>query len=149
MSLAKGRTAVIHVAKHQLHMAEEAYRALLARAAGVSSSAQLDERGFEAVMAEFERLGFRSVKGRTQMGRREGMATPAQVGKIRALWKSYSGADDDLRLGRWLEKHFHVSHLRFLEGWRAGKAIAILVKMNEHAKAKSASGATGAPPYAA
>ena len=146
MSIVRGRTAVIHVAKHQLHMAEEAYRALLARAAGVSSSAQLDERGFEAVMAEFERLGFRSVKSRTQAGRREGMATPAQLGKIHALWKAYSGSDDDLRLGRWLEKHFHVSHSRFLEGGRAGKCISVLAKMAAYSRAKRTEGkATPAP----
>jgi len=149
MSISNEKKSVIHVAKQKLHMAEEAYRALLARVAGVNSSAQLDEAGFDAVMAEFERLGFRSVKSRTQMGRREGMATPAQVGKIRALWKSYSGSDDDLRLGRWLEKHFHVSHLRFLEGWRAGKAIGVLVKMNEHAKAKPARDVEDTPPHAA
>jgi len=140
MSISKERKAVIHVAKHQLHMGDEDYRALLARAAGVSSSAQLEERGFEAVMAEFERLGFRSMKSRTQAGRREGMATPAQLGKINGLWKDYSGHSDDLRLGRWLEKHFHVSHSRFLEGWRAGKCIAVLEKMNAYARAKRAEG---------
>ncbi len=149
MSISKGKTSVIHVAKAQLHMADEAYRALLARAGGVSSSAQLDEAGFVAVMAEFERLGFRNVKRHAQVSRRAGMATPEQIGKIRALWKSYSGNDDDLRLGRWLEKHFHVSHLRFLEGWRAGKAIAILLKMSEYAKAKSARGEKSTPPRAA
>ena len=57
------------------------------------------------------------------------MANPVQVGKIRALWKAYSGTDDELRLERWLEIHFHVSGLRFLEGWRAGKVIAILYGM--------------------
>ena len=136
MSISKAKKSVIHVAKHQLHMADEDYRALLTRAAGVRSSAELDAQGFEAVMAEFERLGFRSVKSRTQETHRAGMATPAQTGKILALWKAYSGNDDDLRLGRWLEKHFHVSHLRFLEGWRAGKCIAVLEKMAAHARTK-------------
>ncbi len=136
MSISSAKKSVIHVAKHQLHMADEDYRALLQRAAGVNSSAELDESGFEAVMAEFERLGFRSTKGRAPAGHREGMATPAQIGKIQGLWKEYSGSDDDLRLGRWLEKHFHVSHLRFLEGWRAGKCIAVLEKMGAYARAK-------------
>lgn len=142
MSISKERKAVIHVAKHQLRMADEAYRALLARAGGVSSSAQLDEAGFAAVMTEFERLGFRSVRSRTQAGHREGMATPAQLGRIIALWKRYSGNYDDLCLGRWLEKHFHVSHVRFLEGGRAGKCIAVLEKMNAYASAKRGEGKT-------
>jgi hypothetical protein len=126
MTLTNQQKAVIHVAKGQLHMADEDYRAMLMRIAGVTTSNDLDEDGFEKVMAEFERLGFRSVRSRTPASRREGMASPAQIGKIRSLWKAYSGNDDELRLGRWLEKHFHVSSLRFLEDWRAGKVIAIL-----------------------
>lgn len=133
----KSKTAVIHVAKGQLHMAEEDYRALLQRVAGVTSSTKLDVVGFTAVMAEFERLGFRNTKGRAQTAPREGMATAAQIGKIRALWKAFTGVDDDLSLGRWLEKHSHVSHVRFLEHWRAGKAIAILIKMKAHKEAKA------------
>ncbi len=149
MSIGKSKKSVLHVAKAKLHMEDADYRALLQRAAGVTSSTDLDEQGFEAVMAEMERLGFRSTKGRSQAGRREGMATASQVGKIRALWQSYSGNDDDLRLGRWLERHFHVSHVRFLEGWRAGKAIAVLLKMASYAKTKSARGAKDNPPRAA
>lgn len=136
MTISNQQKAVIHVAQGQLHMADEDYRALLLRVACVKSSADLDEPGFDAVMAEFERLGFRTVKTRTQTPRREGMATPAQVGKILGLWKSYSGSDDDLRMGLWLEKHFRVSHLRFLDARRAGKTIAVLEKMAAWARSK-------------
>jgi hypothetical protein len=149
MSISNEKKSVIHVAKQQLHMADEAYRALLARAAGVSSSAQLDEAGFAAVMTEFERLGFRSVRSRTQAGHRAGMASPAQLGRIIALWKRYSGNYDDLRLGRWLEVHFHVSHVRFLEGGRAGKCIAVLEKMAASASAKRAEGKAAPAPKSA
>ena len=139
VNISNDRKAVIHVAKHQLQMPDEDYRALLQRAAGVNSSAELDETGFTAVMAEFERLGFRSKRHRVNLSSRPGMATPAQIAKIRSLWKGYTGHDDDQRLGHWLEKHFHVSHVRFLEDWRAGKALAILKKMNEHPNAKGPS----------
>lgn len=134
------RKALLHVAKARLQMCDADYRELLQRAAGVNSSVDLDGAGFDRVMAEFERLGFRSVKSRTQAGHREGMATPAQLGKINALWKAYTGHSDDLRLGRWLEKHFHVSHSRFLEGGRAGKCIAVLEKMTAYARVKRAEG---------
>ena len=117
-------------------MLDEDYRALLQRAAGVNSSADLDESGFDAVMAEFARLGFHSAKGRSESSVRDGMATPAQIGKIRSLWEAYAGEYDERKLGRWLEKHFGVSHVRFLEGWRAGKAIAVLLKMQRHPNAK-------------
>lgn len=149
MSLPKGKIALIHVARNRLDMDDTGYRALLQRAAGVSSSVELDALGFEAVMVEFERLGFHSAKSRTQASHREGMATPAQIGKIRGLWETYSGNSDDLRLGRWLEGHFHVSHVRFLEGWRAGKCIAVLVKMATSASAKRSEGKAALAPRSA
>lgn len=138
MTISREKLAVVHVAKAQLAMNDEDYRALLQRVASVSSSTALDDASFDRVMAEFERLGFRSVRTRTQATRREGMATPVQIGKIRALWKAYSGHDDELRLGRWLEVHFHTSSVRFLEGLRAGKAIAILEGMAAKAREKRA-----------
>lgn len=128
MAISNRQKSVIHVAKSQLQMADEDYRALLQRAAGVSTSVGLDEGGFERVMAEFERLGFRHAKRRHQV-RREGMATPKQIGRILGLWREFSGNDNELSLGRWLEKHFHLSSVRFVESWRAGKVIAVLEKM--------------------
>lgn len=136
MTISNERKAVIHVARAQLAMSDADYRALLERVAGVASSVDLDNPGFTAVMAEFEKLGFRNTMGRPQPAHRDGMATPAQLGKIKSLWKGYTGEDDDARLSRWLEKKFHVSHVNFLPGWRAGKVIAVLTKMNEHPKAK-------------
>lgn len=138
MPLSNQRKAVIHVAKSQLHMADEDYRAMLARVAGVRSSTELDEAGFVRVMAEFERLGFRELKRPSQAERPEGMATATQIGRMRGLWKEFSTADDDLALGRWLEKHFHTSNVRFLESWRAGKVIAVLEKMAAWARKKRA-----------
>lgn len=133
MSISKEKKALIHVAKAQLHIADADYRAVLMRAAGVASSSNLDDVGFAAVMTEFERLGFRGGRPRTQAA---GMATDAQIGRIKSLWKGYTGEDDELRLGRWLEKTFHVSHVRFLDAGSAGKAVAILTAMQEHPNAK-------------
>jgi phage gp16-like protein len=49
---------LIQVAKHDLEMPDEDYRALLMRIAGVKSSRDLTEEEFDAVMAEFKRMGF-------------------------------------------------------------------------------------------
>ncbi|ACL72736.1 bacteriophage protein [Thioalkalivibrio sulfidiphilus HL-EbGr7] len=57
--ISRGKLAQIHIAKQQLGLDDEAYRALLARAAGVSSSKQLDDRGVTLVLNEFKRLGFK------------------------------------------------------------------------------------------
>ena len=144
MTISKRQIAVVHVAANELQMVDADYRAMLQRVAGVSSSRDLDEAGFEKVMAEFERLGFRrphrrqqGANRREQDVRREGFATPKQLGRMRALWKAYSGNDDELALGQWLEKHFHVSSVRFVRDSSAGKVIAVLDKMAAWRRAKN------------
>jgi hypothetical protein len=55
-----GRLAVIHVAKKQLGLGEEAYRAILS-GAGVSSAKDITTNAqFSAVMGAFAALGFKS-----------------------------------------------------------------------------------------
>lgn len=122
---------LIHLARRRLEMAEADYRALLQRAAGAASSADLDDVGFDAAMREFERLGFKSQRAEVALGPRLGMASPTQLSRIRSLWRRYTGAEDERRLCRWLTVHFHCSHPRFLDAHTASKAIAILMKM-EH-----------------
>lgn len=133
MTLARKQTSIIHVAKAQLGLAEEDYRALLQRAAGVGSSRELDGWGFNAVMAEFERLGFRSGSKRHRPsfgGQRAGMASDAQVYRIRTLWGEFTGGQgDDASLGKWLERQFKVSALRFLPAEKVPKVMAALKAM--------------------
>lgn len=70
--------AKIHVAKKQLALEEESYRAILERATGKSSARDMTEAERGRVLAEFERLGFRARPARA--GR------PAHVRHIYALW---------------------------------------------------------------
>ncbi|WNL39846.1 regulatory protein GemA [Halomonas sp. PAMB 3232] len=56
--ISKGKLAQIHIAKAQLGLGDEEYRAILARTAGVSSAKDLTNRTVGAVMHEFRRLGF-------------------------------------------------------------------------------------------
>ena len=82
MSLAK-----IHIAKAQLGLDDDTYRALLARIAGVRSAKDLNKRQIGAVLAEFERLGFKP-KAPTKPGRAAPKAAPdraAMIGKIEAF----------------------------------------------------------------
>lgn len=131
--IAKQLIALVHVAKARLRMSDEDYRALLSRVAGVESSKQLDEDTFEAVMTEFERLGFdRGQRGSPRSRephRTAEFASAAQLAKLRSLWQTFTGRDDEIALGRWLEKHLRVSHPRFLRAADAGKAIAIVERM--------------------
>ncbi|MCO4053427.1 MAG: regulatory protein GemA [Bosea sp.] len=70
--------ARIHIAKKQLALEEEDYRAILERATGKSSAREMTEAERGRVLAEFERLGFRARPARA--GR------PAHVRHIYALW---------------------------------------------------------------
>ena len=52
--------ALVHIAKKQLGLTEEGYRAILHQLGGVDSSKDLDQVGFELVMQYMVDLGFRS-----------------------------------------------------------------------------------------
>ncbi len=49
------KLAVIHIVKRELHLDDQEYRALLEKAAGVSSARDLDEEGFKRLMRFFAR----------------------------------------------------------------------------------------------
>lgn len=121
--------AQIHIAKKDLGLDDETYRAVLAREAGVESSKDLDREGFAAVMDYFNRCGYRSPYMKETYGRRRGMASPSQVKLIRALWREWSGSDDEAALNRWIERFYHVTTLRFLKPDKAGQAITGLKHM--------------------
>lgn len=59
MSLRSVNLAKIHIAKSQLGLDEDTYRALLARIAGVRSAKDLGPRQVGLVLAEFQRLGWK------------------------------------------------------------------------------------------
>jgi len=137
------KTALIHLAKKNLHMADDDSRARLQRAAGVESSTRLDAAGFAAVMVEFGRLGFESTASheKRQAPYRSGShATYAQRGYIRRLWQDYKGEDDVAGLRRWLQRQFKVSDPRFLDSETTRKAICAL--KNFKPKACSSKGET-------
>ncbi len=130
MSLTQKQASLIHIAKGQLGLTDEDYRAILSSVAGVQSATQLDNRGFDRLMERFAELGFKSTSRRKPIGTRSGMATNAQVAIIRNLWGQFTnGEGDDTTLGKWLEGRFKVSAVRFLTAELAPKAIAALKNM--------------------
>ena len=73
------KLAIIHVAKKELGLDDESYRALLEGAAGVRSAAEIETyRQYAAVLDAFSRAGF-------QKTRRPKVDNP-QLGKCYALW---------------------------------------------------------------
>lgn len=76
-------TAIINIAKGQLGMVEDDYRALLTRVTGVASLRKMSERQKVAVIEELKRLGFRVKSG----GKTLPPSVKPYVRMIHALWK--------------------------------------------------------------
>ena len=129
--LSKKQIAVLHVAKRDLGLDDEDYRAILARYGGCDSAADLDLLGFDHVMRYFTALGFRSTWTKRTFGNRPGMASPAQVELIRKLWQQYHDGEDenDAHLNAWLTKYHKVSALRFVDSEKVGDVITALKAM--------------------
>lgn len=137
MKISVKQIQVIHVAKSKLGLSDDDYRDILRNAAGVASSTDLGEAGFEAVMFRFQQLGFTSTWNQANYGYRPKMATPRQTAMIRKLWGQFTnGQGTEASLGHWLESKFKVSALRFLPSEKASKVIGAL-------KAMAANGAGG------
>ena len=127
--ISKAQKAILHVAKVKLGLDDDLYRQALVRIAGVTSSIELDQPGFEAVMGFFEYCGFRPLgKGAPRYGNRPGMATFAQLELIRELWREVHDTVecDDAALMGWLRKYHKVDSLRFLTLDGARKSITAL-----------------------
>ena len=129
MTISKSQKAILHVAKAKLALDDDTYRQALVRIAGVTSSTDLDQGGFEAVMGFFEYCGFRPLaKDAPRYGDRPGMASFAQLELIRELWREVHRARvcDDAALIGWLSKYFKVDSMRFLTQDAGRKAITAL-----------------------
>lgn len=116
----------IHIAKKDLGLDDETYRALLGRVAGVRSAKDLNPRQIGAVLAEFTRLGWESAPAK-QKGRKAPTAAPDRaklVGKIEALLaeakRSWAYADGmALRM-------FKVERVEWLDPQKLQKMVAAL-----------------------
>ena len=140
MALSRKQTALIHIAKKQLGLTDEHYRAILSALTGCETSKHLDQRDFEAVMQHMASLGFKSDFTKIFFGQRPGMASPRQVALIRDLWGEYTESKvDDASLGKWLARTFKVDSVRFVTHEQAPKAITALKAM----AAKKAAGDQG------
>ncbi|OYU17767.1 MAG: GemA protein [Rhodobacteraceae bacterium PARR1] len=129
MPISNKQKALLHVVKTKLHWSDEIYREVLVRVAGVTSSTELDQDGFNAIMGFAEYSGFKPSAGNTpNYGDRPGFATFAQLSLIRELWREVNGDRlcDDTHLQAWLRKYYKVESLRFLTLEAARKVIVTL-----------------------
>lgn len=128
-NLAGNKVALLHVAKRDLRLADDDYRAILMQVAGVESAKNLTPASFEKVITRLTELGFKP-KSKRHYGNRIGMATPSQIELIRRLWTKFAGAEEnDAALNAWLLRFHQVSALRFVSAGMAGRIIPGLKAM--------------------
>ena len=136
MLLSRKQIAVLHVAKNKLGLNDAEYRCALTEVAGVTSSTELDQAGFDAMMGLFEYLGFTPLLAKGEnYGKRPGMASFAQLELIRTIWREYTRAayEGESELNKWLFRTFKVSSLRFMTKSQAQRAITALKAMKSRA----------------
>lgn len=133
MALSNKQIVLLHVLKKQNDLQDNEYRDLLEQSAGVSSADELDNQGFNQVLAFMEALGYEVNRPEPspQFGSRPGMATPKQIDFIYGLSRKVFGGNNESAFHHWLEHMFRVSHPRFLDQATASKAIEGLKAMQK------------------
>ncbi|MFB9951971.1 regulatory protein GemA [Rhizobium puerariae] len=122
--------SILRVAKAQLGLSDDDYRAVLHRISGQESATGLNAKSSKKVMAHFEAMGFLSTAKKKEFSRRPGKASDAQLRKIRQLWAEFTdGTGDDTSLRHWMEKHRHGHGIQWLQADGAHKVIGALTNM--------------------
>lgn len=85
--ISKQQKAILHVASAKLRLDRDQYEAILQSEAGVTSSSDLDRKGFDRVMRRFEHLGFHNVSRAKKRAPAEPI-TPHQQQLIRELYSA-------------------------------------------------------------
>lgn len=119
--------AAIHVAKKDLGLDDDTYKAALVQVTGKSSSADMREPERQMVLEHFRQRGFKGVA----TGRRRPLEGKF-AGKLQALWIAGWNLGlvrdrDDRALVKFVQRQTGIDHVRFLRhGQDAMKAIEAL-----------------------
>jgi hypothetical protein len=133
-------TTIIHVAKAQLKLDDNAYRALLSGAAQVDSASDIRTPAqFAAVMEAFKNLGFVSLgtpRGSAKARPGRWGCTPAQRGRILALWHQKARNPTMPALAAFVKRTTGVDSFAFLVNREASKVIVALEKLEDSHEAQ-------------
>lgn len=147
--ISKGQIKKIHTLKNALGLSDREYRLTLLENFTVRTSKDMSYEQAEALIARFEDEALKSGvwtkhEGEAafeDLGQRQGMASPAQLRKIEALWKTAMGIRDAKARRRglrtWLDRHFGVSDLRFLSSRKVSKVLHALKEMEARKEVKA------------
>lgn len=126
----KAMICKIHVAKAQMRMGDDDYRAFLERVTGKTSSSLLSLPQLKRVLEELKTMGFKP-KGPPKKAGGRPQADGPQAKKIRALWITLHqmgqvSDPSEQALARFAEKMSGVSDLKWMWSKDADKVIKAL-----------------------
>lgn len=125
------RIKIIHVAKKQLGLDDDAYRAILSGAGLASSKDIKTVTQFNTVMSAFQKLGFKSTS-QTAMRHNTVPGNPGMISKkqeyyIKGLWALASRVKDDKSLRKLIKRIGKVDDISFLPR-RAASAVILALR---------------------
>ena len=117
MPIGRKKKAVVHIAKENLHLDGESYRQILKGVAGVESSAQLTEEGFEKVMKRFQEMGFKGLLPDPYQPVPKGRLIPPESPQgLESITSSQEGFISYLlEKVNWEEGHYHAFCQRIIK----------------------------------
>jgi phage gp16-like protein len=113
--------AKIQIAKKQLKLVDDSYRAMLVRVTGKSSSTECTDAQLVLVLEEFKRLGFSGPKK---------LSGKPYVRMIYAIWKDlkpYLDAPNDAALAAFVKRQTGIDKPEWLDG-KAANAVTEALK---------------------
>lgn len=127
--------AMIHIAKQQLGMEEDSYRAILWTIARVESAADLDWAGRKQLLDHMKKCGFKPTPPKAK-GKDRPLATSPQAQMVRGMWLELHAAGivkdpSEQALTKWVKRMTGVDSLSWLKPAQMNLVIESLKKWND------------------
>ena len=120
---------LIHVAKKEIGLSDEDYRAILESTAKKSSCSEMSVFELNEVLKAMKKLGFKVKKMETREEEIGWDTSRAQMDYIRGMWELVARDKSERALYRFIKRITGADHPRFMGAVEAQKVILALRKM--------------------
>ena len=120
---------LIHIAKSQIGLSDEDYRAVLESTAKKSSCSEMSVFELNEVLKAMKELGFKVKKMETREEEIGWDTSRAQMDYIRGMWELVARDKSERALYRFIKRITDADHPRFMGAVEAQKVILALRKM--------------------
>ena len=120
---------LIHIAKSQIGLSDEDYRAVLESTAKKSSCSEMTLFELNEVLKAMKKLGFKVKKLETREEEIGWDASKAQMDYIKGMWERVARDKSDRALYKFIKRITGADHPRFMTAKDSQKVIIALRKM--------------------